>query len=139
MAEPLTDGELDKVRNSAHLTPGEVEELLRSPRLNERSRFLYVGPTLSRWDQFRIIVVAFAAVVIFGFWYVPHAATVAREERAKEQCNLLEDNRAGIRLLVDRIVETSPSSSDRSRRLPGLVAEVLPAVAWHDGKCQEVP
>lgn len=119
------------------------EDLTASPRLNEKSRFLLVGPRLTRWRQMQIVVAVFAVATMFGFWQARHD----RETRREEQCELTNNSRAGIRDLIDQIVTPAhvdgdpppvqtPAQVARAERLRALALDVLPPVELIDGVCR---
>ncbi len=113
-------------------TRQDLDTMLESPRLNER----YFGK-VSRWRVMQITALVFAAVTMFGFWQ----ARNDRNDRQRDQCELVADGREGIRDLLDQLLtvpDPTPAQLARAEASRAKALEVLPPVEWRDGMCRPV-
>jgi hypothetical protein len=110
----------------------DLDEMLESPRLNEK----YFG-WLTRWRAMQIVALVFALVSAYGFYQARHE----RDARREEQCQLIDDGRAGIRELLDELIARENPSPEEAARIEAArlkALKVLPPVEIRDDQCQPV-
>lgn len=142
MVEPVTEPEdtaqaeaIRQILIESGVTPEEMREVVRSPRINER--YHVFGIEFSRWRLIQIVCAIFAVITIFGFWTIRDE----KEARDQQRCELTAEGRDGIRRLLERLITPdtgqplSPEQEARIAEIQRIALEELPPVEYRDGEC----